>query len=364
MKISVSLSTPRALTLIACALVPVVISSCRVANGEPRTGAALPDARAFDDMARPVSATTLDWDKDSTGMLVAAVTRGPRLIVVDARRAELRVHALATGKFVRVAAQPGIDVGDFRLPSAAEPLDGGRFVVFDSRRALASFRDSTGAVISEARLPRGFYGGFAVKRTEGRLVLTGMITDVLPAAKDKDIHEFDFEGRHIRSYGVAAKPESDWASRFAAEFVNLSDSLLITGAMNVSRLRVLNRATMQERWLDVAPGWQRLEWPSDRLLGAANRAVVAERLQEWRRNQRLMTGVFSLSDGRLLVRFEGSASDGGQLFNYVLSDLQGRTLAISRATRKRVVAAAGDTVRWLEGAPGRQYSYGSSIVAR
>src|SRR5207237_407336 len=148
----------------------------------------------------------------------------------------------------------------------------------------------------------------------------------------------------------------------AAEFVGQSGEFLVTGTMNSSRLRLLERTSHKEHWIDVAPGWQRLDWPSDALLGWANRQTAAKRMQDWSHQQRLMNGVFTVGGGRLLARFRGYASGGDEIFYYVLTDTAGRTLGISHATRARVVASASDTVFWVGGAAGQDYHFGVSVV--
>lgn len=351
----------RGLVLAAvCALLQIGGGACRGSGDGPADR--LPSAQRFDEMLRPVSSTTLEGSKDSTGQIVDAVVMAKKLIVVDERRAEVRIYDRATGGLIKIAGRPGTDIGDFRSPFAAAELDSGRFVVYDARRNLMSFRDSAGDPIRDVRLPHGYFGGFTVLPREQRVLLTGNVMDVVRDVKGADVHEFDFSGNHIRSYGVPPAPHSDWERRFAAEFVGQSGPFLVTGVMNSSRLRLLERTSNKERWIEIAPGWQRLDWPSDALLGWTNRQTAAKRIRDWSHQQRLMTGVFAVGMGRLLTRFRGYTSDGDELFYYVLADTAGRTLGISHATRANVVASVGDSVFWISGAAGRDYHFGVSVV--
>jgi hypothetical protein len=338
----------------------IVGGACRVSDN--RSAEHLPAAQRFDEMLRPLSSTALEGSKDSTGQIAGALVTAKKLIVLDMRRAELRMYDRATGRLIKVAGRPGADLGDLRYPFSAAELDSGRLVVYDAKRNLMSFRDSVGDPIRDVRLPQGYYGGFAVFPREQRVLLTGDVHEPLRDVKGKDVHEFDFSGNHVSSYGTPAAPHSDWERRFGAEFVAQTGPFLVTGVMNSSRLRLLERTSHRERWIDVAPGWQRLDWPSDALLGWANRQVVGRRIQDWSRQQRLMNGVFPVGGGRLLVRFHGYASGGDDLFYYVLTDTAGATLGISHATRANVVASASDTVFWIGGAAGRDYRFGVSIV--
>src|SRR5450759_109188 len=108
------------------ALLQIAGSACRVPVD--RLAEHLPAAQRFDEMVRTVSSTPLAGSKDSTGQIVAAVVTANKLIILDIRRAELRMYNRTTGALIKIAGRPGADVGDFRSPFAAAELDSGRFV--------------------------------------------------------------------------------------------------------------------------------------------------------------------------------------------------------------------------------------------
>jgi hypothetical protein len=362
-KRSSRLSTRRPIIAVCSWAVLTGILGCVSSSGRAseRPATSLPTAERFDEVLRPVLTTPLGGNADSMGMIVGGVVQDSRIVLLDLGRGELRLYRRSTGRLISVAGHAGDGFGDLREPFAAASLDSGRFVVYDNRRSLMSFRDSVGTATAEVRLPHGYIGGFAVWPSEKRAVLTGTISDRGPALKGRDIHEFDFTGKHVGSFGRPAPTHSDWENRFAAEFSTLLGSTLVTGTMSSNRLRFRDRDGQSERWIEVAPGWQRLDWPSDRLLGSINRSTASTRIRKWSSAHRLMNGAFPLGADRLLVRF-ATYTDGRGIYVYAIVDTTGNTLQMTRATRANVFATKGDTVFWIGQAADKGRYMGVSVA--
>jgi hypothetical protein len=322
--------------------------------------APLPAERGADSVLTPISNVLLGSAGDSAGLLVGGAARGGNLFVVDAGRSEMRQYASKSGAYKATSARPGSGEGALRQPALVVAGDSGQFIIYDARRNVASFRSATGELVRDVSLPRGYYGGFAVLPAERKLLLSGQLENGNESAKGHDVHEFDFDGNYVRSFGEPAKAKSDWALRFSAVNLATSPTTIVSGAMNASRLRLLDRASERQTWIEVAPGWNRIEWPNDRMLGGADRSVIARRVRDFGRTHRLMTGVFILGEGRLLARFRSFDKDGYESYNYVVTDRSGKTLAITGPTPMRVISASSDTVSWVIN--GRESRFGQSVV--
>jgi hypothetical protein len=340
---------PTKITTTACLIALSALCACGAPDAEATTvdRTPLPAERSAESVLAPIANVRLGSAGDSSGQLIGAAARGQSIFAVDLGRSEMRAYSRASGEYKATLAGPGSGEGALRSPSLVAAGDSGQFVIYDSRRNVASFRSAMGELLREVPLPVGYYGGFAVFPAEQKIVLTGNIEHGTPASNGHDVHEFDFDGRYLRSYGEPATLKKDWARRFAAVVSASSPTTIVSGPMSDSRLRVLDRGSMQHTWIAIAPGWNHIEWPSDRMLGGADRSVIARRVRDFGRTARMMNGVFLLGDDRLLVRFRSYDRDGRESYNYVLADRAGKTLAITGATPMRVVEARGDPVSWV-----------------
>jgi hypothetical protein len=178
--------------------------------------------------------------------------------------------------------------------------------------------------------------------------MAGRVFGKAAATSSGDLHEFDLTGTHTRSYGTVPKPESRWEAAFVAEFAATADDEIITGAMNSSRLRFYTPRTNASHWMDIAPGWQPIQWPSDGLLRrGTSQQSAAQRIVAWERTQRLLNGAFVLPGKRFLIRYLGFTPVGERLYYYVLADASGHTLATTHATRAYVFGVRADTLVWF-----------------
>jgi len=328
-----------------------VIGLFAVACSEPTQSpltVQLPRPEVFTDLIRPIRQMPLGSAGDSIETIGASALTPRSLVVLDRGAVDVRLFDLSGGRSLAAVGSAGDNPGQFRNPYLVATLDSGAFVVLDQGRRILSFRDSLGQLQKEVNLPPGMYSGMVADRAQHRLIVAGKPFGPRRAAFAGDLHEFDFNGRHIRSYGHLPKPTSDWASRFTAEFAAMYQGEVVTGLMNGSRLRFYDPRRGSERWVTVAPGWQHLEWPSDGLLKrTASKSTVAERLTAWERQNVLMNGVFPLGRDRLLVRYQGFPEDGSRFYYYVLADTLGKALAITHATRVTVLGTKDDTIFWV-----------------
>jgi hypothetical protein len=321
----------------ACLIMPFLLAaacqrplppSARVSFEEMTAGARVLPAAS--DLRSPVSALATD----------------DALIVVDQDGPNLKVFDRAEGSLRGVVGGPGDGPGEFRRPLAIVPLDSGRYAIFDQGKRVLSIRDARGVAIGETAPLKGFFNGVVALPRERRVLLSGTLFG--PASEESELHEFDYSGRRLASYAERERAASGWEAKFGAVFAAQIGRSTVIGTLSSNRLRVYDRRTHTARWMDVAPDWYHpLAWPSDRLLvrGASSQSV-SRVLANWMRTQRLMNAVFPLSGGRLLVRFVTIISPHDHVYYYALADTMGRTTAVSRATRARMLATRGDTMYW------------------
>jgi len=322
-----------------------------------------PPEVAFEQMVSGVQSRALDAS-DTLAVPTGALVRGRELIVIDEARAEAKVYDRQSGAVVRMVGRPGDGDGDLRAPVAIAPLDSGRYVIYDYLRRLISVRDSLGRTLRESPILKGDFNSILAFPEEQRVILAGPTLRAIDGANGMDLHEFDYAGKLRASYAKTVRPPSGWARRIAAIATARMGSTVIMGAMNSNRLRMYDRRTGTVRWLEAAPGWYRpIAWPSDAILQhGASRQTAAQILRNWMYTQRLLSGVYPLTHGRLLVRFLAFAPDHSRLFHYAVMDTTGRTFAVSRATRAQVLVVVADTAMWVSGAGSRDAWLGSGVV--
>lgn len=332
------------------------------ACSSPKPYDPLPAARRFEDVFRTVSSTSLRDPDDSIHFAFAGLVTADRLFVLDPERGELRAYRRANGTLIGTPGPVGDGFGELRHPIAVARLDSNQFVVYDDKRDVLSFRDSLGSTQTEATISHGSFGGLVALPERHSVVLSGAFVKPSTVAAGHDLHEIDYRGHQTAAYGRPREPGSEWERKFNAEFAAvIGGATLVSGTMNSGALRFHDLSTAVERWVEIAPGWRRLEWPSDGVLRrGATRQTVADRIRAWSHQNRLMNGVFPLSGGRLVVRYQAYTPVGARLFYYVLADTTGRTLAITHATHANILEARGDTLFWLS-AGGRQ-SFGVALV--
>lgn len=285
---------------------------------------------------------------------VAILPVGSRIAVLDRKRAELRMYG-RDGAMEAMAGTPGDQPGALRKPTALAALDSGRFVVLDDGRRLLSFRDSTGKVLREAKLPDGSFTSVVPLRAERRLIVAGRIYYGADSVRSRPLHEFDYEGHLIASLGEPSNARTKWERAFAGVMVVASGDSLVMGALASNQLRYMNRGGATTGVTRVAAGWYRpVEFPAERLLdrGATSRSA-SQLVTDVTHASRLLNGVFSLGRDRVLVRFQAFDLAGARFFYYVLSNESGSRYVVSRPTRVNVLGARGDTLYWIADAAQR-----------
>ncbi|MGH7619772.1 MAG: hypothetical protein ACREPM_21375 [Gemmatimonadaceae bacterium] len=323
----------------------------------------LPFARRFDEVFRPIGATPLRGD-DSTAFAFAGLVAGNRLFTVDPERGELRSYRRDNGSLISIPGAVGDGFGEFRHPIAVAQLADRGFVVYDDKRDILSVRDSLGNVRAETRIPHGLFGGVVALPDQRHIILSGAFTNLGDGSGEHDLHELDFGGKRTAAYGQPRRPRSEWEKKFNAEFAAiLGGETLVSGTMNSSSLRLHNLSNAAERWIDIAPGWQHLDWPSDGVLRrGTTRQTVADRIRNWSHKSRLMNGVFPLSGGRLVVRYQAYSPMGSRLFYYVVADTIGRTLAITHPSYANILESRADTLFWVSTGRGVPQAFGVAFA--
>lgn len=321
---------------------------------------------AFQELAPELARTRLaEPDSVATATPVATLVESRRVFVLDRKHAELRRYTLASGALEGVVARAGDAPGQLRRPLAMAALDSGQFVVLDDGRHMLSFRDSLGRLIREARLPDGSYTSVVPLRADRRVVVAGRIFYGPDSVRGRDLHEFDFGGRRVASYGTRAEASSPWTKAFSAVLVADAGAELAIGTLASNRLRFIDRRSGAERSTTVAAGWySALEFPSDRLLQrGATQQTASQRVTAWTRQHRLLNGVIPLAGDRMLVRFQAFDPSGTRFFYYALTDRTGADVAITRPTRVNILGARGDTLYWIAGAGRGTPSLVTAVVA-
>jgi hypothetical protein len=333
------------------------LSACGVST--PRT---TPVTVPFQTIFADVDVIALEMTSGSRLVSPAgAFVTGGQLIVADQASANVKVFDRSSGMLTRVIGGPGDATGEFRRPTSVAALDSGRFVVFDSRRRILSFRDSIGGVLGETPQLKGAFYGVVGLPDEHHVLLAGAMTNSTIAG---DVHELDYAGRRIASYVGGTKPRSLWEMTYSATFVTRIGETTVTGSMRSNELQLYNSATKRTTSMAVAPDWYApMDWPSDDVLTARGPGhSSADRIKEFSRTHRMMSGIVPLTGGRFLVRFRAFTSATDNAYYYALGDTTGRTLIVTQATRANVVAARGDTVFWIAPGTAGGTRFGSGVL--
>lgn len=339
----------------------VAAVSCQPATAATRD--AVPAATSFDtnfvEIGRPVALA----DPDSIGLVSGALLLNGRLFVIDQRHGELRSFSRATGQLVEVVARAGDEPGDLRDPIAIAALSSHRFVIYDAKRRLLSFRDGSGRLERETKVEPGNFNDLIAMQS-GTILLAGVPYSPNSPARAHDLHQLDSTGHYQRSISRYDPPASDWQRRFGATFLAHSGPTAILGTMSSRTLRLVNASANTERRIAVAPSWRPTDWPPDRQLQRVADHSAADVLTPWLHHATLMNGVFALPHGKLLARFQSFDPDARRYFSYVVLDTTGRTLAVTHGTRNEVVAAHGDTLDWIRHEASRLLAGTSTCVCR
>lgn len=284
---------------------------------------------------------------------VGVLTSGSTIVVLDRTRALLRIFARPGGELRAVAGTPGDARGQLRKPAAIAPMDSGQFVVLDAGRRVLSLRDSLGLVLREAALPEGSYTSIVPIPGERRVIVAGRVFYGPDSIRQRDLHEFDLDGRYVTSFGTKADATSLWARAFSTVVVAGTGRQLASATMSTNKVRLLDRRGGGERWMRVAPTWYVVpEFPHDRVLSyRTTQQTASSRVTAWTRQQRLLNGLFPLTGGRMVARFQAFDPSGKQFYYYAFTDNAGATWAVSRPTRVNVLEARGDTLSWIETSP-------------
>lgn len=331
---------------VACGcVIAISLSGCSRATPEPR-----PPIVSLASLVQSLDTVVLaGGTEDRLLSPVGAVTTREHVILLDGGRADMRAFRRVDGALDRVVSVAGDQPGQLRRPAELALLDSGQFVVLDAGRRVLSFRDSTGLLLHEATLPDGSFNSIAALPSERRLVLAGRVRGVSEVASNSDLHEFDYNGRLIASYGTNAKPGSVWERAFTTVYATRAGRELVTGMLSSNTIRFVDRETRTERSVRVAAGWfTPLAWPSDRMLQAgATQQGAAQLVKKWTRQHRMMNGMFALSGDRILARFQAFGPSGDRFFYYALTTSAGRTIAVTQPTRANVLSTNGDTLLWV-----------------
>jgi hypothetical protein len=322
-----------------------------------------PPMVAFDSLFHASRVVPLETSDHRLGAPVGALVLGDKVVVLDQDAADAKIFLRATGRFVRAVGGPGDGPGEFRYPFAIASSTNNDFVIYDARRRLISIHDSSGAVLSEARIDPGFYNGLVVL-ADSTVILTGRAYSGSADVRQAQVHQFSFSGKRLRSFGKLVEPASAWDAKFTAVFASADSSRLLTSSMNSNTVTAYDLRSMRSRAFRVGRGWYSdLLYPSDRLLGAGvSPQSTVDRVAAWMHRQRMMNGVYALGRDRVLARFQAFDPDGGKFFYYVLADTLGRTLAVSRPTRVHVIMTRADTAFWVTPRAGGAASLGFGVL--
>ena len=336
--------------------VSLVLLLAAAACGRPESAKTLPVTLVpFDAIVAGAHAVPLESASasDPTALQTTALVTAGEVVVVDEGRATVEAFRRDDGRHTRTIAEPGDRPGDLRHPRAIAPLDSGSYVILDTKRGVLSFRDSAGALRGETPVPPGFYSAMVPLRDRQRVLLAGEVYRAPQGARGRDLHEIDYGGTLVSSYGEAYEAKSKWEGTFTALSAAQIGTTIVTAMLSSNRVRLLDRTTGRARTVHVANGWYvPLDFPSDKdLKRVANPQGVADRVTKWAHAHLLANGIFALTRGRFVVRYQTFDEQGQRIYNYVLADTTGETSAVTRATTARVVATSGDTLFWL--APGQ-----------
>lgn len=306
---------------------------------------------SFDSLVEDIRTVALQTNPaHPLGSITAGRVLSGTVILLDATNADVKVFDLQDGTLRRIVGEPGDGPGELRHPVAVAVVDSQDFAILDQRRRRVSIRALDGSLVREMAIKPGSYSGLLVLPEEHRIVISGLESAPDNSTAGTNVHEYDYDGRALVSYGNIAKPSSKWAQSFGASFLARQGNVLVEGLMNGNRLRTLSRTGEGERWVTVADGWFRpLAWPPDVGFKERGQQSAIDAGLQWMHKQRLMNGVFAIGDSRLLVRFQAWSPSAEPFFYYAVIDTTGKTLQISNATRAQVFDTHGDTLYWTRG---------------
>ncbi len=261
-----------------------------------------------------------------------------QFIVFDVMQANLKVFDYA-GKLIRTIGRSGDGPGEFRRPMSGTVLANERFAVLDETRRVVSIRDSTGRTISE-----WYVGGsklYSVGSIEGNqgIVLTGRLNTVASSpdllTKDRGVHEYDFAGSLVASYRPVPKPKHHWEEMFSGTVLASLGDIVVSGSYSSNRIHHYERSSGKEWWTDIGGLWYKpLEWPDDDESSNVSKAV---QVTSWAKQQILLTRLYSIDETHYLAQFQAYDSDDNRVFHYLLADVSGKTLAITKATSLKIL---------------------------
>jgi hypothetical protein len=321
----------------------ILLGACRQRESELTAA----PSQAFDTIFRLQHSATLERTPQAPLVEIRAATIVGSRVVLDLARTDGKIYDRKSGRLLGVMGGPGDTFGNFRAPSAVAALDSGDFVIFDSRRNLFSLRDSLGQAKTERPVPAGFYNGLVAIPEDRRILLTGRMYQGAAQAVKSEIHEFSIDGELVASYGNGPSPRSEWESQFMAVFAAPWNGRLFAGSINSNVVRQYDRIAHKVQSFRVGKGWFRaFTYPSDAILHM-NDSARMQRMTSWMHAQKMMNGVFALSHGRVIGRFQSFDGSGNRFYYYAVGDTLGQLYGVTDSTRAIVFMTKGDTVFWL-----------------
>lgn len=323
--------------LILCTV--LYLSACSSENSPQGTWRESSDLLPFASLLRAESHIRLypSYD-DPIGTAGDLIVIDSQFIVFDVMQANLKVFDYA-GKLIRTIGRSGDGPGEFRRPMSGTVLANERFAVLDETRRVVSIRDSTGRTISE-----WYVGGsklYSVGSIEGNqgIVLTGRLNTAASSpdgsVRELGVHEYDFAGSLVASYRPVPESKHPWEESFSGAILASLGNIVVSGAYNSNRIHNYERSSGREWWTDIGGSWYKpLEWPDDNKLSKVSKVV---QVTSWAKQQTLLTRLYPIDQAHYLAQFQAYDSDDNRVFHYLLADVSGKTLAITKATSLKIL---------------------------
>lgn len=244
-----------------------------------------------DDVLRTVDTIRLEEPDGHpiTGIDDVAILSDSRLVVVDSKAAQVRLHN-ATGRFRAIVGGPGEGPGEFRRPLAATALPSGGFLVAGASPDISEF-DATGGFVRDLPIP-----GLGAVELES--LPTG---EVVFASSDGNTARYyiadtdDWRPSFVHARDSVFSTNEEWRVAVRDYATAQGDGLLIAASLAYPLTRVDLRGRTRTDFGTEPESWIQATRPEPS-------PAVMQRLPGWLRSFTFVSGLETVSDDWIVVQ--------------------------------------------------------------